>query len=90
MIDAKTGAVIGVVSVGMTSDEDSWGYAASLAGVLELGVLVSDDDGVEHPVNVAELFGKLGLDIPGGVALEASPLGIRLRWLPPLVDPPDG
>lgn len=90
VIDAKTGAAIGVVSVGMTSDENSWGYAAALAGILELGVLVSDDDGAEHLVKVAELLGKMGLDIPGGVALEASPLGVRLEWLPPLAGSPSG
>lgn len=82
VIDAKAGAAIGVVSVGQTAGDNPWGYAAALAGILELEVRVHDDGGVERQVSVTELLAKLGLDIPGGVTLEASPSGVQLDWLP--------
>jgi hypothetical protein len=84
VIDKRTGAVIGVVSSSVTSDDTGavYGYAASLGGLVALAVLAKNNQGVERPLTVPELFAASTLDVPGGVRVEASPRGSASSGIP--------
>lgn len=82
---AERGGVVGVVShgvVGCDDGEDGVGYAASIAGLLELQLDLVTDSGEGRSFTVPELFAASGLQVTheDGVTLKREADGVRLSW----------
>jgi len=81
----STGEVVGVVSWGSPPDDDTPpdGYAALAAGLAELKIDLTDDNGIEREFTFGELveLGAITTSQEGGVRLTRQHTGVKVTWL---------